>query len=103
MSRWRDFLDGVEPKRDLESLLENIQAEIKDIKPRSLNEEVKLESIKENITEARLKVKKLKNDNLVLKKKVSIFACINWLNLIYINVAKTLYCIRNISISCSSK
>jgi hypothetical protein len=72
MSRWRDFLDGVEPKRDLESLLENIQAEIKEIKPRSLNEEVKLESIKESITEARLKVKKLKNDNLVLKKKVSI-------------------------------
>jgi len=72
MSRWRDFLDGVEPKRDLESLLENIQAEIKDIKPRSLNEEVKLASINDNITEARLKVKKLKNDNLVLKNKVSI-------------------------------
>jgi len=65
-------LDGVEPKRDLESLLENIQAEIKDIKPRSLNEEVKLASINDNITEARLKVKKLKNDNLVLKNKVSI-------------------------------
>lgn len=65
-------MDGVEPKRDLESLLENIQAEIKDIKPRSLNEEVKLASINDNITEARLKVKKLKNDNLVLKNKVSI-------------------------------
>jgi hypothetical protein len=72
MSRWRDFLDGVEPKRDLESLLENIQAEIKDIKPRSLNEEVKLASINDNITEARLKVKKLKSDNLILKNKVSI-------------------------------
>lgn len=72
MSRWHDFLDGVEPKRDLESLLENIQAEIKDIKPRSLNEEVKLASINDNITEARLKVKKLKSDNLILKNKVSI-------------------------------
>lgn len=65
-------MDGVEPKRDLESLLENIQAEIKDIKPRSLNEEVKLASINDNITEARLKVKKLKSDNLILKNKVSI-------------------------------
>lgn len=72
MSRWRNFLDGIEPKRDLESLLESIQVEIRNIKPRSLNEEVKLESINDNITEARLKVKKLKNDNLILKNKVSI-------------------------------
>ena len=72
MSKWRDFLDDVEPKNDLESLLENIQAEVKHIKPRSLNEEDRLALINKNITEARLKVKKLKNDNLVLKNKVSI-------------------------------
>ena len=41
MSRWRDFLDGVEPKRDLESLLETLEAEFKELKARSLIEEAR--------------------------------------------------------------
>ena len=72
MSRWRDFLDGVEPKRDLENLLETIEAELKELKARSLTEEARLLSIRNNLTEARLKVKKLKHENSVLKNKVSI-------------------------------
>jgi len=59
MSRWRDFLDGVEPSRDLESLLETLEADLKNVKVRSLSEESRLASIIDNITEARLKVKKL--------------------------------------------
>jgi len=72
MSRWRDFLDGVEPQRDLESLLETLEAEIRDLKARSLTEETRLSSIRDNLTEARLKVKKLKHENKVLLNKVSI-------------------------------
>ena len=75
MSRWRDFLDGVEPSRDLESLLETLEAELKELKElkaRSLTEEARLSSIRDNLTEARLKVKKLKHENSVLKNKVSI-------------------------------
>ena len=72
MSKWRDFLDGVEPQRDLESLLETLDAELKELKARSLTEEARLSSIKENLTEARLKVKKLKQENKVLLNKVAI-------------------------------
>ena len=72
MSRWRDFLDGVEPKRDLESLLETLEAELKDIKPRSLTEESRLSSIRHNLIEARVKVKQLKHKNKVLLNKVAI-------------------------------
>mgnify|MGYP003111318747 FL=1 len=72
MSRWRDFLDGVEPKRDLESLLETLEAELKDIKPRSLMEESRLSSIRQNLTEARMKVRQLKHKNKVLLNKVAI-------------------------------
>ena len=72
MSRWRDFLDGVEPSRDLESLLETLEAELKELKARSLTEEARLSSIRDNLTEARLKVKKLKQENKVLLNKVAI-------------------------------
>lgn len=72
MSKWRDFLDGVEPRRDLESLLEILDAELKELKARSLTEEARLSSIRDNLTEARLKVKKLKQENKVLLDKVSI-------------------------------
>ena len=72
MSKWRDFLDGVGPQRDLESLLETLDAELKELKARSLTEEARLSSIKENLTEARLKVKKLKQENKVLLNKVAI-------------------------------
>jgi hypothetical protein len=72
MSQWRDFLDGVEPSRDLESLLETLEADLKNVKARSLSEESRLASILDNITEARLKVKKLKQENKVLLNKVAI-------------------------------
>ena len=72
MSRWRDFLDGVEPKRDIESLLEVLEAELKDVKARSLVEEIRLSSIRDNLTEARMKVKQLKHKNKVLLNKVAI-------------------------------
>ena len=72
MSQWRDFLDGVEPSRDLESLLETLEADLKNVKVRSLSEESRLASIMDNITEARLKVKKLKQENKVLLNKVAI-------------------------------
>ena len=72
MSQWRDFLDGVEPKRDLESLLETLEAELNELKARSLTEEARLSSIRDNLTEARLKVKKLKQENKVLLNKVAI-------------------------------
>tara|TARA_R100000951_G_scaffold97120_1_gene86674 strand:- start:240 stop:479 length:240 start_codon:yes stop_codon:yes gene_type:complete len=72
MSQWRDFLDGVEPRRDLESLLETLEADLEKLKARSLTEETRLASIKDNLTEARLKVKQLKHKNEVLLNKVSI-------------------------------
>lgn len=72
MSKWRDFLDGAEPRRDLESLLETLEAELKELKARSLTEEARLSSIRDNLTEARLKVKKLKQENKVLLNKVAI-------------------------------
>ena len=72
MSKWRDFLDGVEPSRDLESLLETLEADLKNVKVRSLSEESRLASIIDNITEARLKVKKIKKENKVLLNKVAI-------------------------------
>jgi hypothetical protein len=72
MSQWRDFLNGVEPNRDLESLLETLEADLKNVKVRTLSEESRLASIIDNITEARLKVKKLKQENKVLLNKVAI-------------------------------
>ena len=63
MSQWRDFLDGVEPRRDLESLLETLEADLEKLKARSLTEETRLASIKDNLAEARLKVKQLKYKN----------------------------------------
>ena len=72
MSKWHDFLDGVEPSRDLESLLENLEAEIKELKARSISEEARLSSISDSLTEARLKVKELKHKNKVLLNKVAI-------------------------------
>jgi hypothetical protein len=72
MRKWRDFIDGKEPKKDLESLLERIEAELNLLKPHSVNEEIKLNCINELIIEARLKLRTLKQENIVLKNKVSI-------------------------------
>lgn len=72
MRKWRDFLDGVELKRDLESLIENLYYDIKLFKPRTLNEEVRIHSIEGIISEIKLKVRQLKHENEILKNKIAI-------------------------------
>jgi hypothetical protein len=72
MSRWHDFLDGVEIKQDLGSLLESLSEDIKLIKPRTLNEEVRLSTIDGTLSEIRLKTRKLEHENKVLLDKIAI-------------------------------
>jgi hypothetical protein len=72
MSKWRDFLDGVERKEDLESLIEEVSSEIDRIKPRTILEEDRLNNIKKVISEIKLSVRKLEHSNRILENKVSI-------------------------------
>ena len=72
MSRWHDFLNGVEKKQDLDSLLEQLGTDLKLIKPRTLNEEVRLSTIDGMLIEIRLKAKKLEQENKVLLNKIAI-------------------------------
>ena len=72
MSRWHDFLDGVERREDLGSLLEQLSEDIKLIKPRSINEEVRLSTIDGILSEIRLKTRKLEQENKVLLNKIAI-------------------------------
>lgn len=72
MSRWHDFLDGVEIKQDLGFLLESLSQDIKLIKPRTLNEEVRLSTIDGTLSEIRLKTRKLEHENKVLLDKIAI-------------------------------
>jgi len=72
MSRWRDFLDGVEIKQDLGSLLEQLSEDIRLIKPRTMNEEVRLSTIDGILSEIRLKTRKLEHENKVLLDKIAI-------------------------------
>jgi hypothetical protein len=72
MSRWRDFLDGVEQKKDLNSLLIRLSEDIKLIKPRTLNEEVRLSTIDGLLAEIRMKTRRLEHENKVLLDKIAI-------------------------------
>jgi len=72
MSRWRDFLDGVEQKKDLHSLLIRLSEDIKLIKPRTLNEEVRLSTIDGLLAEIRMKTRRLEHENKVLLDKIAI-------------------------------
>ena len=72
MSKWRDFLAGVERKEDLESLIEEVSSEIDLIKPKSVSEEDRLENIKKVISEIKLSIRKLAHKNNVLENKLSI-------------------------------
>jgi len=72
MSKWHDFLDGVERKQDLDTLLSELTTGLKLIKPRSLNEEVRLSTIDGLITEIRLKARRLEHENKVLLNKIAI-------------------------------
>ena len=68
MSKWHDFLDGVQKKEDLESLIEEVQHELKRLKGRSLNEETRLHDICNALVEIKLKM----NSFLSLKTKMPI-------------------------------
>ncbi len=72
MSKWRDFLDGVQIKQDLGALLEQLSEDIGLIKPRTLNEEVRLSTIDGILSEIRLKTRKLEHENKVLLDKIAI-------------------------------
>jgi len=72
MSKWHDFLDGVERKEDLGSLLEQLSEDIRLIKPRTMNEEVRLSTIDGMLSEIRLKTRKLEHENKVLLDKIAI-------------------------------
>ena len=72
MSKWHDFLDGVERKQDLNSLLEQLGIDLKLIKPRTLNEEVRLSTIDGMLIEIRLKARRLEQENKVLLNKIAI-------------------------------
>ena len=72
MSKWHDFLDGVEKKQDLDPLLTELPTDLKLIKPHSLNEEVRLSTIDGLITEIRLKARRLEQENKVLLNKIAI-------------------------------
>tara|TARA_X000001382_G_scaffold130567_1_gene125926 strand:+ start:645 stop:890 length:246 start_codon:yes stop_codon:yes gene_type:complete len=72
MSKWRDFLDGVQIKQDLGALLKQLNEDIKLIKPRTLNEEVRLSTIDGILSEIRLKTRKLEHENKVLLDKIAI-------------------------------
>ena len=72
MSKWHDFLDGVERKQDLNSLLEELGTDLKLIKPRTLNEEVRLSTIDGLLVEIRLKARRLEQENKVLLNKIAI-------------------------------
>ena len=72
MSKWRDFLDGVERKEDLESLIEEVSSEVDRMKPRTILEEDRLNNIKKVLSEIKLSVRKLEHSNRILENKVSI-------------------------------
>ena len=72
MSRWHDFLDGVERKQDFESLVEQLGTDLKLIKPHTINEEVRLSTIDGMLTEIRIKARKLEQENKVLLNKIAI-------------------------------
>ena len=72
MSTWHDFLNGVERKQVLDSLLEQLGIDLKLIKPRTLNEEVRLSTIDGMLVEIRLKARRLEQENKVLLNKIAI-------------------------------
>tara|TARA_R100000951_G_C2488158_1_gene133633 strand:- start:231 stop:470 length:240 start_codon:yes stop_codon:yes gene_type:complete len=72
MSKWHDFLDGVERKQDLGTLLEQLSEDIRLIKPRTMNEEVRLSTIDGILSEIRLKTRRLEHENKVLLNKIAI-------------------------------
>ena len=72
MSKWTDFLDGIERKDDLVSLIEEISNELSLVKPRTLSEETRLTNIETVLAEAKLKARELEHKNNVLHNKIAI-------------------------------
>ncbi len=72
MLKWRDFLDGVEKREDLESLVEELSEDIKLIKPRTMNEEVRLSTIDGLMTKILKEARRLSRNNEILQTKISI-------------------------------
>jgi len=72
MSKWTDFLNGVERKEDLVSLIEEISHELSLVSPKNLSEEDRLERIETVLSEVKLKAKQLVHKNNVLNEKISI-------------------------------
>ena len=72
MSKWTDFLDGIERKDDLVSLIEEISNELSLVKPRTLSEETRLTNIETVLAEAKLKARELEHKNNVLNNKIAI-------------------------------
>jgi len=72
MSKWHDFLEGVERKEDLISLIEEVTEDFKLISPRTLNEEVRLSTIDNLLSEIKIKANQLKHKNEVLQNKIDI-------------------------------
>ena len=72
MSKWTDFLNGVERKEDLMSLIEEISHELSLVSPKNLSEEDRLERIEAVLSEVKLKARQLVHKNGVLSQKISI-------------------------------
>lgn len=72
MRKWRDFLEGVELKKDLESLIESLYYDLKLFKPRTLNEEVRMQTVEDTLSEIKLKARQLTHENEILKNKIAI-------------------------------
>lgn len=72
MRKWRDFLDGVQLKKDLESLIESLYYDLKLFKPRTLNEEVRMQTVEDTLSEIKLKARQLTHENEILKNKIAI-------------------------------
>lgn len=72
MRKWRDFLDGVQLKKDLESLIESLYYDLKLFKPRTLNEEVRMQTVEDALSEIKLKARQLTHENEILKNKIAI-------------------------------
>tara|TARA_R110000824_G_scaffold299320_2_gene487441 strand:+ start:190 stop:429 length:240 start_codon:yes stop_codon:yes gene_type:complete len=72
MSKWSDWVNGIEIKDDLESLVDEVRSELNSIKPKSLMEQDRLDSISKTLLEIKLKAKEVEHKNRVLKTKVDI-------------------------------
>jgi len=72
MSKWNDWIGGVEIEEDLETLIEEVRSEVKSIKARNIVEQDRLDSITKILFDVKLQAKELEQKNRVLSNKVLI-------------------------------